>query len=488
MPAYYVSCMYDGKKIIPLSSFQARRVVERSGDGRARRRYWQITLGGTCLPTMGSPLWDGSWHTGAAYPADTPTHLQDPQYALAHLRNKLGALHNLFKADGKQFEIVPGDGSAPIKFQPRWGEFSCPTDDSLLVTHAPWSVQCETDLVSPWDSAAVFDQAESPPEESWELAQQDEVGRVWTLTHTAAATGRRRYDAAGAVQAEGWEVARDLITGGPLAGGGATSVLGPDAARVASTGVADLAGFAAYNRRRQETVDEGQGRVQVVETWTLFHPADQPTGLTAGLAVEDYQTETRYGNDTGLTSVTVSGTIAGLDDTNGGHARRWHNAALRAGGITEAWAHGLAQTESGVTLHPNALSTSLGRNKLAGTVTYSATFDNRAAPTTAGVLSYQTTIELKAAADVFASIPIPFRLPGPLLQGMGTVTAKSITVRTDAVCRTTFGAPSTWPTTNHLAKALSYIGVPTQLFVADDTESRTEESGRYSRSTTYIFQ
>lgn len=486
--SYYVAVTYDGNRIIPLSSFQARRVVERSGDGRVRRRYWQVTLGGTCLPYMGSPDHTGAWWTGADYPPDTPSNIRGDAYALGYLRAKLGALHNLFKTDGRWFEIVPGDGSAAIRFQPRWGEFACPTDNSLLVTHAPWSVQCETDLISPWDSASVFDQSESPPEEAWELAQADDVGRVWTLTHTAAATGRRRYDAAGAVEAEGWQVARDLITGGPLAGGGAVSVLGPDAARVASAGVADLTGFAAYNRKRQETVDEGQGRVQVVETWTLFHPDDKPTGLTAGLAVEDYQTETRYGNDTGLTTVTVSGTIAGLDDTAGGHARRWHNANLRAGGITEAWAHGLAQADSGVTLHPNALSTSLGRNKLAGTVTYAATYDNRSAPTTAGVLSYTSNVEIQNAADVFASIPIPFRAPGPLLQGMGTVTQKAITVRTDVVMKSTYGAPPTWPTVDHLAKALSYIGSPTQLFVVSDVVNIQEEAGRYSRSTSYTFQ
>jgi hypothetical protein len=206
------------------------------------------------------------------------------------------------------------------------------------------------------------------------------------------------------------------------------------------------------------------------------------------LAVEEHQTEVRYGNDTGLTSVTVSGTISGLDDTGGGYARRWANAEARAAGMTPGWALVKAQAEVPVPLHPNPLSTTVARNKTTGVITYSAQFDNRPAPADPNILSHITTVEIQNAADVFASIPVPFRAPGPLLQPMGTVTQKSITIRTDVVVRATYGIPPAWPVINHLAKALSYIGTPTQLFVANDSPSFVEESGRYSRTTTYVFQ
>lgn len=487
--SYRVVCAYGTSQIIPVSSVQFSRVVERSGDGRARRRFWRVTLGGTCLPYKGSPNHLGAFWTGASpsYPPDTPTVDQGDDHALGYLRTKLGALANLFRTDGQLFSIQPGDGSAAITFRPRWGEFRSPQGSALLVTNAEWSIDCETDRINPWDPDSVLEQSENPPEESWELTRADEVGRVWTLTHTISATGRRRYDASGVLEAEGWEVARDMITAGPFAGAGATTTLGVDTARVASVGVADLSGFGAYNRKRSEVVDEAQGRVTVTEIWTLFHPSDAPTGLSGGVAIEEYQTETRYSADNGLTSVTVSGTITGLDTDGTGAASRWSNATGRAAGITEAWAKGLAQAESGVTLHPNALSTTLGRNKLSGVVTYSAQFDNRNAPTGAGVLSYQTTVELAAAADVFASLPVPLRLSGPILQAMNTVTAKGITVRTDAVVRTTFGSPPTWPAPNHLSKALSYIGTPTQILLAGDSVNLTEENGRWSRSTSWVY-
>jgi hypothetical protein len=71
---------------------------------------------------------------------------------------------------------------------------------------------------------------------------------------------------------------------------------------------------------------------------------------------------------------------------------------------------------------------------------------------------------------------------------MSTVTQQVITVRTDAVVRANYGATPTWPAPNHLAKALSYIGTPSQIFLADESVNLVEETGRYSKSSQYVWQ
>ncbi len=40
-------------------------------------------------------------------------------HRIANLRSKMRAISNLFSNDGKWFEIIPGDGTAPIRAQPR---------------------------------------------------------------------------------------------------------------------------------------------------------------------------------------------------------------------------------------------------------------------------------------------------------------------------------------------------------------------------------
>jgi hypothetical protein len=485
------SVQYDGKKIIPVSGWRLERVYERSADGSSRRRGWQVTLNGVLLPGKGSPDATGAFWTGSGYPPDTAAGSLGEDELFDILKRKKQALARLFSVDGLNLDVVPPNGGTRYRMQPRWGTLSFA--EGREINHLPWAISLDCDSISPLDDADEHDQAKNPPEETWQLERVDDAGRQYRLTHTVSAQGKKRFDASGAVVAQGWEVAKDLCLGGATAGGSSVSKLGYQAPKADPTGLLSLSGFGAYNRQITHQIDEAAGRFTVNESWLLFDPADLPTGLTGGAAVEDYQVESRYAADTGLTSVTVSGTINGLEQrhptTNAVVSSRWANASTRAAGITEAWALGLAQTVSGVTLCPRALSTTISRNRVSGVISYTASFDNRQGPSDPSEVFRSSSIEFQNAADVIAEIPVPFRAAGPILQNCFTVTRRVVTVNIEVVKQAVYGGSWTVPANDPLALALAAIGyTPTQMYMIADSTRATLETGRWSRSSTFIFQ
>lgn len=484
---YYVSVIYNNKRIIPGPRISVERRFDRSPDGTIRYRGWNITITGIIFAWNGSPDATGTFWTGAGYPPNTALTTQEA--GLGHLRNKIGALSKLFSIDGKWFEIIPGDGSPAIRFQPRWTGFQVPEGDWF--DHVEFTATCETDAIFPFDENTIYNQSNMPPSESWSIERVDEIGRVYRLTHNASATGKKRFDSGGNLIAEGWQVAKDLVIGGATAGAAAINVLGLDTSKVSGSIVDTLGSFGAYNHVRNEQIDEAAGSYSITENWTLFNPADTPTGLTGGVAIEEYSVENRYSNDNGLNTVTVSGSITGLDvrDTDMNIVTtRWTNASLRASNLGFNWGLNLAQNETGLILNPAPITSIVSTNKINGVISYSITFDNRATLAVGNVLSTVISVDVRDASDVVAIIPVPFRTAGPIIQGMGTVTQKTIMVRAEIVQAVRFGSVVAPPFFNPLSVLPRYISGYTQIYQIEDNYNYVEQTGRYSRTTLFIFQ
>lgn len=488
---------YDGQGIIPGPFIRLQRKVVRSPDGTLRQRGWQGELSGTLLAFAGSPLPDGTFHTGDDYPADPP--YPDHDEHLAVLIRKKAALAKLFGEDGKWFEIVAADdntwGRTVLKFQPRWGQIAF--DEGRWFHDIRWTAPFECDFIQPSDDGSWADQDKNQPEESWNLEPTDETARQYKLTHTVTATGTNRYseDGSGAVVAHGWEVARDLIIAGPLAGFAAQFKLGMDTSQLRAPGVANLFGFAGFNYRRSVQVDKPAGKYAVVETWDCINPdAPGPSGLTGGACLEDFSVETRHDGPDGLTSVTVSGVIRGMEGRNnttfGLISSKHDNMAQRAAGVTTAWLHGVSQAETGITLNPIPVTQVASRNKVEGVLTYSATFNTRVGPTIPGVLSESLLIEYNNSCDAVVRHTIPFRVPGPLLQGLATVTEKTVTLRAEIRVQTGYGLPTPSPPAfNPVPYLLAALpGVPSQFYIVSDTPTWSPTSGQYTHTTTALYQ
>lgn len=479
---------YDGKSLIPAPLISVQRENDVSPDGTTRSRGWKGRISGQLLSFAGSPDEDGHFWENPNYP-DFPPHPTQPE-ALAVLIRKKAALSQLFSNPGAWFTITAGDGVTIMRFKPRFQSLNF--EEGRWFNVINYSVDFTCDFIEPNEASEWQTQQFSMPEESWQLEQSDEEGRIYRLVHTVSGVGKNRYLDNGTVSAKGWEVARDMIIGGPLAGAGAQNFLGFQADKLQAPGVLGLTGFSPFNYRRSQQIDEPAGRVVITESWECVDPVSSPSGLTGGSAIEEFTVENRFSGDNGQTSVTVAGTIRGLEIRDGDDwtlvSTRQANAALRAAGLTPAWLHSKAQTETGLSLNPIATSIAISKNSVAGTYSYQATFDDRVGYG-AGNISESIEVSFDNAADVFATIPVPFRVPGPILQGMSTVTQKSVTVTAEIQRASTFSLPATQPVFDPLPIALAAIGpTPSQIFVASDRPSWNAYNGRYTRSTTYVYQ
>lgn len=475
MPNIFV--LYNNCKIIPAPLIEFERTYDRNAAGAVTHKGWTITISGFCVPDRGSPSYDGSFYSGSGYPPSDPITLTTNQLFGA-LESKIAALTSLFSVDGHWLEVYSDTGT-PIRMQPRWGKFVIPAQK--MFNNFNWSITADCDFITPFDTAS--DPADLVPDETWEISRMDEVGRVHSLKHSISLSAKNKFDSIGGIAKYGWEVARDSVL----------TKLGFDATQGLAASVLDLTGANPYNYIRSQQVDKATGRFSASESFEMFNPSDLPTGLTGGVAIEEFTIENSYSNENGLNRVNLTGTIRGFeerDPTTYAFIRsRYDNAALRAADINFTWAKGLAQTVSGVTLNPQPISTTIARNKITGIITYSSVFDNRIGLYDSNNVSELVSIEFDNAASVIANIPIPFRVAGPVLQNTGTVTQSAITVNVEIVRPVTYGNAIVVPTFNTLATALSYIGfTPTQLYLVRDNQRWTEQTGRFSRSSTFIYQ
>lgn len=503
MSTYQVPVMYDGKKIIPAPLVSIQRDIQRSPDGTSRQKGWIITLTGNIVAFSGSPRNDGTFWTGSGYPPDESANSNTPELRIRNLRNKLKALSDLFATDGKWFEIQPGDGSAPIKAQIRASRITY--SEGPWFNTIPFSIEMETAKIYFGSVASDYNfgttQADNMPEENWQLEPSDDVNRVFKLTHNISASGKKLYNPDGTILAEGWQVARAYILGpndpnfSSIAGANAVNLLGIDSQFLTSSGILNLTSHQAYNYTRTNQVDIPNGRYSVSESWVCYNPDEvSPTNKQgSGRAIEELTVENRYSADNGLYTVTVNGTITGLEEKNNNTyaiiRTRVENAELRANAVViPSVLLNIAQTTTGLTLNPNPVSTTIAKNKINGVYQYSITFDTRPAMSP-GILSEIYNVTLDNSADVFAEIGVIGRPLGPIYQNIGSTTRKAISMAAEIVVPVAYNSPlPVKPNYNPLPDVLSFIGTPLQIFVASDQENWTPRLGRYSRRTTYVYQ
>lgn len=490
----YASVSFRGKKLIPAPLIGIKRIYQRSADGTARQHSYAISINAQLVLWKGSPDEDGNFWDQSDYPPDTNANDATEPDILDIFKKKMGAIQNLFDTDGLLL-IQPGNGGAPIKIQLTVNSINFP--EGKWTRTLPYLIEGEAQSII-WGTETDADsgsqsQLSNPPEESWNLEQTDESGRIFKLVHSLSSQAKKRFDDDGNVTAEGYEVAKDLIIGGPLAGTGAVNKLGFTSSFLVSSDVLNLDNFQPYNYTRTEQTDKTNGRVAITETWTCIDPTvSSPTGQTAGKAIEELNVDTKFSLDDGLYTVAMTGTVIGMEERNSTTRAmikdRWTNANERFDTITTSVIHSLAEELSETTLNPQPITTNVAKNRVTGVIQWAQVFNNRMGNSDAAYLSEIIEVEFNNAADVFAEIGVIARPAGPVLQTIGSTTRKSMNINIAIIVATSYGNTPTMPTTNPLAIFLSYIGVPNQLYLASDIPRWNPKQGRYSRSTTYVYQ
>jgi hypothetical protein len=454
--------LYDGNAIIPAPFVRIAKDYQKADDGSIVGSIFNISIQGKLICDKGSPNSSGQFWTASGYPPDETLTVNQ---FLKSLLAKQAALRAIFAVEGKTLEIVPLDGSTPFKFNPRVKDIQFPAGNWTI--ESEYEITLEADGDSPEDANHI-----AKASEEWAIEQTDDRQITFRLTHTVGAVGKRFYDSTGALTSPAWQRAKDYVLN--------KIGLGLDSSQMAADGVLNADSLRAYNYARAEQVNKLGGSFQVTETWLCFDPgSDAP-------AVEEF-TVTTVKDETGRTKVGIEGNVQGLRQRdNSSYALitdRYTNANSKWTSAVLPNLFTRCQSYSGVTLNVKPLNTRVGRNQVAGTITYSYDFDDRPTPSTSGAISEVISVIDDGAVDLFAKIPVlgggPF---GTILQDIGTFTEKKrqILIEIQMPCATQSFTP-TQPTTTSIVNSLLPVG-NLQTFIDKDSVSWVERTGKYSRS------
>ena len=299
--------------------------------------------------------------------------------------------------------------------------------------------------------------------------------------------------------------------------------MGFDTSCLAFYGITDSNDYVICNRKITKRLDRHTGTFAVTETFQIIwcpYNAGGSIGLK-GLATEDYEVSVQISADACGQTVSISGTIIGLqkitytprtgvcetdasyviDQTKIDNATTYWNQV-------QALMYCRAQEVVECILHPDPLSKSYSVNNRTGTIRYSYQFDNRPTNFIDGAKTESITISDTLPSDVVTSTIIPGRVQGPIYNDLRTVTEScrtvNVNVTMDRDCCTEedcnpgataclrFAAFNTRPDTQVEAFLCC---LETELrdgydivFKRNDTVNWNPKNCRYTRNVTWCYQ
>lgn len=310
--------------------------------------------------------------------------------------------------------------------------------------------------------------------ESWSIAENPNGTRV--LTHNVSATGRSTINDSGVVDtnyqtAKDWVQARKVsITGGEL-----SSTSGYIGAELL------LDDYGEWNRSQSEEIDTQAGFYSLSETFLQ---------VPSGNVIEE-QSFSVSKNDSNLYTINYQGTIQGLADTDNDYITKYTNAKnYYDTNFSKSSVYSLATSKTGLTINPNPRVQEYTSNENQGTVSWSYSFvGGNFGVLASGSLEESVEISDTGPMNIFATIDIPGRASGQILQDMGTVTLPerqvSITAKMPLPSGSILEMYNSKPDVSSVITALKPAGV---CFSKGNTESWNPLTGDYSRSITWVMK
>lgn len=502
---------YHSSKLIPSPFVSIVKNYQTTEDGRNIGSVYSITLIGKCLAFKGSPIsrvagggisttsgfggYNNQFWQNSGYPDDET--VADSSRLNACIR-KQEAIRDLFSVHGQTLEIQSVDGSQPMSCNPRIVNIEF--KDSLWYQYFDYTITLEADVIYLNGSELgedEFDDYITEASEGWQIEVDDRpeneyLPRTYRLTHTVSAKGKRFYLADGSLEKASWEQARDYVS----------ARLGFDSAIALSSGVNNLPSYyGGYNHTRSENIEEEAGRYSVIESWIL----------SSGTALEEFTVNIRESPDTGQRSVSIDGTITGLETRDANHQlllSKHHNADYMWTNGVEPNLLARANLYSGYSMNIIPLSKSRGVNPNTGIITYSAEFNDRPSRLFENSKSESISVSYGMYTDIFAAVTVLGRAIGPVLQPLETTGLRTMTLNVEVVVPTTgYGTgsaedirtalysskPSVSTTYSGVLTTIlnavkpSHLGATTE-YVSDQSETWSASEGRYSWTITYAYQ
>ena len=545
--------------LIPAPFVNISKDYNKTSDGKKIGSTYTINLEGTILPDKGSPHSDATFYTSAdgspnsSSKYNSETVLADQiQQSLFH---KSQAIRKLFSTEGKKLSILTWQSGNPgFKCFPRVNSISI--DDNRYSGPLTYSVSLEADEIfmqdpsqatlaeEDWRKSSINIVAESgqsfsdnfhtggshtdplkkiyvsDASEGWDVSDNGVVkgvantttgaanqSRTFSVSHSISSNGKRAYGKLGLIR-EPWENAKMWVE--------ARLTPNPSQFPIDSTRVEDLLSstnegfdwdpgvfsnstlpslYVAYNYTRSNQIDKTSGGYSCTESWMMSDFVDNNQNVT-----EDINVDTSHDHATNITSVTINGTITGLETMSSfgstANISKWTNANARFStlianeGTESSPIAAMAASLSGKTLKYQPLSRSIAKNQVAGTITFSFTFNNRTNNLGMSItpVSESLNVSVTYDTDKFAAIDVPGRTAGPVLQNMNTVSIASKSVNAEVQ----FPAEATGlEVAAGINKVITKINtfVPTgTYFKTADQESYDNYAKRYTRNVTWQYQ
>ena len=368
---------------------------------------------------------------------------------------------------------------------------------------------------------------------------------VYTMTHTISAVGKRVFDSTGLIR-PAWQNAEAFVmsrvgipTGTSVSSNGGLAFLfnGPvagegeekDAVEFVvghSSSTSDT--YKIYNYTRQQQVNQTDGTFSITETYTLVKKSKTAAGvdITDSNVIEDINVQvskekTSVAGGTGTTelkNVTLSGTITGLETratTVGGNTTfssitetRATAAQNRLDDITDTVGYNIAVALSGESdLVSPFITKNVTKNPATGAITFSFTFNNRKQVLSGKSISETGSHSKTYPIQKFATIEVPGRASGPIMQNIGTQTLTQETAQISVTLEPGSRNPQVDQVGQRTGSALGITndnfldiaGVPNlsrfrgtgsnsaTVIVTADNESYDKISGQYSRTKTIQY-
>tara|TARA_Y100001937_G_scaffold128839_1_gene208762 strand:- start:3084 stop:4937 length:1854 start_codon:yes stop_codon:yes gene_type:complete len=372
--------------------------------------------------------------------------------------------------------------------------------------------------------------------------------QVYNITHTITATGKNAYDGNGLIR-KPWENAKlwvDGKVGLPTENDNYTKNF-EDIFGFGTGPSGDYDNYKLYNHVRSKNADYSNGTYNVTENWVMAK-TDSETNHNV---FDDCNVDLSYDRNTGLATVNVAGTITGLetrksctigerDDADYDNVTESAFAAAKAyfedvyedstGGpgestfsiyeyakkcFSEQYISSAYEDSLGTSLKKEHISKTVSQNVSNGSISYSFVFNNRP-QFISGSKTETYSAQDKKAVSKYATLEVPGRVSGPILQNMNTKELASVTVTVDILMpnQRAVPKPTSWNgddvtngiilqrplATESIAKGARRITLPTDhpchpdnqnntlIIVSDQQETFDSTSGKYNLSTTYTYQ
>jgi hypothetical protein len=459
----------NGQYLVPAPLVTFGKNYLRSANGRTIGAEYTVSLDGTILPNKGNPVVDSgtflstfssdSWASSST-PDDDPSHDVDLSDSLLSLMAKQERIRKVFSnGEAVLVEILDLDtASKGIKFvgnvesinfpnEGRWVQ-PCPYTISLTTTN--FETPVNTSLFDDDSTEDDFDYYIRDASESWAVEEAEEKFfrvnnsdilqssvKAYKVTHNVSAVGQPAYTTSGTLDGSTyspsyaggmapWEQASGYVYN-VIQSNFPSGIFFPTSA---STGPFDFGHsnfgtngnnsvYILVDQKITENIDQRAGSYNVTESFVAY-----PSGsFTYGIpALHTVNVDTSQGED-GLTTVTINGTINGLNTINpitdaGRHTEnKLLNARLFFGNLKNNVTGGISANNTAIYhtariasesswLHPKHKSYSAGENPNGGTITYSYTYDNRPPNIINGSIIEDIQISDTYPGQNFSSTPV----------------------------------------------------------------------------------